>query len=78
MSNDIPTTVIKQNGELFSDVLCNNFNNSIVSSNFPKCLKLADIKPLHKRGKKTLKKIFKPAGILPSLLKIYEKICLHK
>ena len=73
MSYDIPTRVIKESGDLFSEGLCNNFTNFIVSSSFPQCLQLADIKPLHKKGKKNLKKIFKPAGILPNVLKIYEK-----
>ena len=49
---DIPNRVIIENADIFSDILCNNFNNSIVSSNFPQCLKLADITPSHKKGKK--------------------------
>ena len=28
--SDIPTRVIIENADVFSDVLCNNFNNSIV------------------------------------------------
>ena len=44
-SCDIPTRVIIENADIFSDVLPNNFNSSIVPSNFPQCLKLADIIP---------------------------------
>ena len=72
-SYDIPTGVIIENDDIFSDVLCNNFNNSIVSSNFPQYLKLADIITLHKKGKKTLKENYRPVSILPILSKIYEK-----
>ena len=53
-ANDIPTRVIIENADIFSDVLCSNFNNSIVSSNFLQCLKLADITHLIKNGKKKL------------------------
>ena len=69
---DIPTRVIN----LFSDVLCNNFNNLIVSKNFPQCLKFADVTPLHKKGKRTPKENYWRVfikTIFPNLSKIYEK-----
>ena len=44
-----------ENADIFSEDLCNNFNNSIVSSNFPQRLKLADITPSHKKVKKSSK-----------------------
>ena len=52
---DILTRVIIENADIFSDVLCNNFNNSIVLSNLPRYLNLADITHLNKKGEKTLK-----------------------
>ena len=57
-SYDIPTRVIVENPDIFSDVLCNNFNNSIVSLNFPQCLKLAKITSLHKKGKNVKGKLY--------------------
>ena len=57
-SYDIPTRVIVENPDIFSDVLCNNFNNSIVSLNFPQCLKLAKITSLHKKGKNFKGKLY--------------------
>ena len=50
-SYDIPTRVIIENADIFSDALCNNFNNSIVSSNFSLRLKFADITLCIKREK---------------------------
>ena len=73
-SCDIPTRVIIKNPDIFSDVLCNNFNNSAVWSNFPQCLKIADITTLNKKGKRNLKENYRPVTILPNLSKIYEKI----
>ena len=55
-SYNASTRVIIENVDIFSDVLCINFNNSIVSSNFDKCLKLADITLLHKKWKKNSKR----------------------
>ena len=42
-SYDIPTGVIVEYADIFIDVLCNNCNNSIVSSNLPQSLKLTVI-----------------------------------
>ena len=56
-SYDIPIKVIVENPDIFSDVLCNNFNNSIVSSNFSQCRKLAKITSLHKNGKNSKGKL---------------------
>ena len=56
-SYDIPTRIIIENADIFSDVL-----------------KLADITPLHKKGKRILKENYRPVSILPNLSKLYEKI----
>ena len=48
---DIPTRVIIENADIFSDILCNNFNSFIESSNLPPVLQLAKITTLHKRWK---------------------------
>ena len=77
-SYEIPTKVTIESVDIFSDVLCNNFNNSIVSSNFPQCLKLTDITPLHNKEKNILKGNYRPVSILLNLSKIFEKLCLHK
>ena len=50
-SYDIPTRIIIENADIFSDVLCYNFNNSIVSSNFHSVLSLRTLHLCIKRGK---------------------------
>ena len=44
-SSDIPIKVFKKNSDIFSNFLCNSFNNSIKMSEFPEVLKHADITP---------------------------------
>ena len=72
-SSDIPIKVLKENSDIFSNFLCNNFNSSIKLSTFPEILKHADITPLYKKGKKDIKGNYRPVSILPNLSKIFEK-----
>ena len=54
--SDIPVKIIKENIDIITDFIYNNFNNSLFSSYFPSNLKNTDIKPvLKKRIVKTLK-----------------------
>ena len=46
---------IKGNCEIFSFILCHNFNNSLSSKVFPSSLKKSDITPLFKKEEKCLK-----------------------
>ena len=39
----------------------------------PSCLKMADVTPLHKKGKKDLKENCRPVSILPVFSKIFER-----
>ena len=43
LSNDIPTKIIRQFSEIFTDFLYNNFNSSLESGIFPDELKLAEV-----------------------------------
>ena len=63
--SDIPTKIIKENSDIFSNFICESINNSIKSSIFPSCLKHADVTPLHKKFNKSLKENFRPISILP-------------
>ena len=54
---NIPIKIIKDNLEIFPDFLCTNINSFFKSSSFPSCLKMADVTSLHKKGKKTKKKL---------------------
>ena len=44
--NDIPVKIIKENINIITDFIYNNFNNSLFSSYFPSNLKNADITPV--------------------------------
>ena len=43
---DIPIKILKENSEIFSHILCHNFNNSLFTKVFPNSLKKADITPV--------------------------------
>ena len=71
-SSDIPNKFIKEN-VIFAEFLWKSINSSIKSPTFPSCLKLADVTPLHKKGKKDKKDNYRPVSILPNLSKCFEK-----
>ena len=71
--SDIPTKIIKENSDIFSNFICESINNSIKSSIFPSCLKHADVTPLHKKCNETLKENYRPLSILPILSKVFER-----
>ena len=73
-NSDIPTKIIKENSDIFENVLCSFINDSIKSFTFPSCLKKADVTPIHKKGKKDKKENYRPVNILPVLSKIFERI----
>ena len=63
----IPTKIIKENSDIFSNFICESINNSIKSSMFPSCLKHADVTPLHKKCNESLKESYRPVSILPTV-----------
>ena len=71
--SDIPTKIIKENSDIFSNFIYESINNSIKSSIFPSCLKHADVTPLHKKCNETLKENYRPLSILPILSKVFER-----
>ena len=70
---DIPTKIIKENIDMFADFLCTSINSAIKPSRFPSSLKLAEVTPVHQKGRKDMKENFRPVSLLPTLSKIYEK-----
>ena len=48
--SDIPITIINENADIFADFLAESLKGANKTYNFPNCLKLADITPLHKNG----------------------------
>ena len=70
-SNDVPTKVVKANADLFSIFASNAFNKSVVSCKFLSVLKLAGVKPVHKKASR-LEKI-----LLPKISNIFER-CMYR
>ena len=54
--------------------LTNLFNKCIITSEFPKQLKRANVSPLFKKDNPLVKKNYRPVSILTSISKIFEKL----
>ena len=72
--SDIPVKIIKENLDIVSNFVYNNFNNSLFSSKFPSHLKNATITPIYK--KKDNVENYCPVSMLPNLSKIHER-CMY-
>ena len=72
-NSGVPTKIIKGNADIFADYLCSSINDSIKSSTFPSCSKVADVTPIYKKGRKYMKENYRPVSILPVLSKIFHK-----
>ena len=72
--DDISITVLKHLNYLLSPLLLRLINDSFESGEYPDCLKLAKVIPLHKGGSKEDPNNFRPISILSNLNKIIEKI----
>ena len=71
--SDIPTKVIKNNIDIFTSNLPEEFNKSLTLAMFPSSMKLANITPVFKKNDSTDKSNYEPISILPNLSKIFEK-----
>ena len=72
---DISIKILKENSEIFSYILCHNFNNYLYSKIFPSTLKKADRTPINKKDEKVLKNNYRSVSILSIVSKIYE-LCI--
>ena len=72
-SSNIPIKVVKEITDIFSNFLCNSFDDSVKLSTFPEILKHADITPLYKKAKKDIKGNYIPVNILQN----YQKYLKH-
>ena len=76
---DIPTKILKENADIFSDFLFAYYNASVVkTSKFPSILTLADIIPVFKKGDKKCKNNYRPVSVLPNMSKIFERIIFRQ
>ena len=62
--------IIKENKDLISYFVYNNFNNALSSSQYPNGLKYADVTPVFREDDKSDKSNYRPISILPNLSKV--------
>ena len=74
--SDIPVKIIKENLDIVSNFVCNNFNSSLFKSNFPSYLKNENITPIFKTTDRVNVENYRPVSILPNLSKVYER-CMY-
>ena len=71
---DIPTKIIKENADIFSEVLRLSFNASVSEGTFPSVFKLADVTPIFKKGSKNSTNNYRPINNLKNLSKVFVNI----
>ena len=72
--SDIPVELIKENSDLFAEVMRKYFIESLEKSKFPDCLKSANVTTVFKKGAHTSKNNYRPVSILPILSKLFERL----
>ena len=78
LDNDIPTKIVKENADIFANVLVSNFNDSIEKSNFPFILKNATITPVFKKDDRNSKDNYRAVSILPNISKIFQRFIFRQ
>ena len=70
--------LLKENVDILSPTLCNNFNTGIDNNTFPPTLKLAEIKPIYKKDDRCNKENYRPVSLMLAVSKILEKLYMLK
>ena len=65
---DVPTKIIKENADIFTDFIHPSINASINNGDFPSFLRLANVIPVFKKDN------YRPISILKNISKVYERI----
>ena len=71
---DIPVRILKQNSDIFSNYICDFFNECVDKGVSPSILKNSNIKPVFKQGFRGSKDNYRPVSILLIISKIFEKL----
>ena len=70
---DIPTKIVKENADIFANVLASNFDYYIEKSSFPSILKNASITSVFKVDDRNSKDNHRPVAMLPITSKIFDR-----
>ena len=62
--SDIPSGIIKENADIFTDILHSSFKDTMYQSAFPSILRLVNITPVFKKGDRNSKKNYRLVRIL--------------
>ena len=73
-SGTIPTKALRSLAEEICIPLTDCINSAILNGKFPSELKMADVKPIFKKGSPFEKANYRPISLLRSLSKVYEKL----
>ena len=73
MGGEIPTKTLKE-CEFTFEILTQCINKSFTSTEFPDCLKQANVSAVFKKDNPLDKENYRPVSILPLLSKAYEKL----
>ena len=60
----VPTRVLVENADIISPFITDIYNDSVLRSEFPTSLKLADVTPAHKKGDRVIEDHYRPVSIL--------------
>ena len=73
-SDSIPPKILNIYSEVSADTTHNLFNDMLKTGNFPDNLELAEITPVFKKKNLLHKVNYRPVCVLPSILKVIEKL----
>lgn len=76
--DNISVKFLKRFSSNFTEKIADFINNSFSSGNFPECLKIARITPIHKSSNKLDVNNYRPISVLPVCSKIIEKAIQYR
>ena len=71
---DVPVKFVIMNEDIFSTLIFQNFNQSLVNGELPHCLKQDEVISVFKNQEKLDKSNNRPVSFLPVISKIYQRL----